>query len=93
MSVSLSPRLAAVASLILPGSVTDVGTDHGFLPVWLALQDGSRTITATDVREGPLASAKATARQYGAEDRITFILCDGLTDCSPSDMKRNDFLM
>ncbi|HEX4825178.1 MAG TPA: SAM-dependent methyltransferase, partial [Candidatus Polarisedimenticolaceae bacterium] len=33
----LSPRLAALAAAIAPGSrVADVGSDHGLLPLWLA---------------------------------------------------------
>ena len=35
-TVKLSARLAAVAALVEPGSrVADVGTDHGYIPIYL----------------------------------------------------------
>lgn len=55
----LSERLLAIAQWIRPGSrVADIGTDHGYLPIWL-LQHGRATfIAACDMREGPLEHAR-----------------------------------
>ena len=81
----LSKRLQAVADLVRPGSVADVGTDHGYMAVYL-LQKGIATdVTATDIHEGPLAAARATAAAQGLEGQIRFVLCDGLTGCAPAD--------
>ena len=45
MKLPLSPRLHACCSFITPGDrVADVGTDHGYLGIWL-LQKGDRKST------------------------------------------------
>ena len=76
-SVFLSPRLQMVADLIPSGlRVADIGTDHGLLAVWL-LQHGAAEVVASDLRPGPLESARRTAERYGVENRISFRLSDG----------------
>lgn len=75
----LTPRLDAIARLAGSGKrIVDVGTDHGYVPIWLALQGRAESITATDIRPGPLEKAKRAARENGVQDRIRFVLCDGL---------------
>lgn len=78
--LKLSNRLSAIAAMIKASAegVTDVGTDHGYLPVWLAQNGIARRIIATDINTGPLARAKASAEEYGVIDRIIFVQTDGL---------------
>jgi len=77
--VKLSKRLAAIASHAADGRrIADVGTDHGHIPVWLAQRGGAERITASDIRPGPLASARAFAAEHDAADKIAFVLADGL---------------
>lgn len=81
----LGPRLKAVASFIPAGSrVADIGTDHGYLPIWLRSEGVSPTVIASDIRSGPLAIAKANAARYRI-DGITFRLCPGLRDIRPQE--------
>lgn len=77
--IKLSGRLGAIAELIPPyGGLADVGTDHGYIPLWL-LQNGFKgSICATDIKTGPLETARSSARALGLEDKICFHLCDGL---------------
>ena len=50
--VSLSKRLNAVASLVESGSsVADVGTDHGYIPVYLVENKISPFVVAMDINE------------------------------------------
>ncbi len=79
MNIPLSPRLAACARLVTPGSrVADVGCDHGYLGLHL-LQKGLAThVYAADINEGPLRSAVSNAEKYGFEDKMTFYLSDGV---------------
>ncbi len=80
-NITLDPRLALAAAYIPKGAViADVGTDHAYLPLWL-LQNGicSRAV-ASDINEGPLASARAHAEKYGMADKISFYRADGIAE-------------
>lgn len=77
--IKLSNRLQAIASYVSFGAkVADIGTDHGYIPVWLAQNEIAAQITAADINEGPLDHAKRTAAEYGVSDKIGFRLCSGL---------------
>lgn len=77
--MELTPRLKAIAQQVPLGArLADVGTDHGYLPVWLLLNGRINEAVATDLRKGPLERARNTARQYGQSAKISFRLCDGL---------------
>ena len=77
--MKLSPRLQAIADWIGQGArLADIGTDHGLLPVWCVLRGVTSYAAACDIRELPLRSARRNAKEYDVEDRIEFILSDGL---------------
>ena len=81
MSLHLTPRLQTVADQVLPGArLADIGTDHAYLPVCLLLEGVIDSAIAADLRPGPLSRAKETAAQYGVSEKISFRLCDGLSD-------------
>lgn len=77
--IRLSPRLQMVADFVPQcACVADIGTDHGYLPVWL-LQNGiAETAIAADIHAGPLANARQSADDYDLTERFRFILADGL---------------
>ena len=64
--------------------VIDVGTDHGYIPVFLASNGYPGNILASDINPGPLNAGMQNARKAGAEEKIRFILCDGLEKCPPA---------
>lgn len=75
--LQLQPRLALLAQLVSQGArLADIGTDHGYLPVWLLQQGRIRSAIAADIGRGPLAHAGRTAAQCGVE--LELRLCDGL---------------
>lgn len=85
--LKLSLRLNAIAKLVpLFGGVADVGTDHGYIPVWLAQNGHQGKLFATDISKAPLEHAKRTAAEYGLEGQIGFFLCNGLEALSGSDV-------
>ena len=54
----LSERLKLVASFVPEGSrIADIGTDHGYVPIYLAELEKFKSALAMDVRKGPLARA------------------------------------
>ncbi len=78
-------RLERIAALIPDGrGVADVGTDHGYVPVMLARRGYPGVIIATDINAGPLKSAVSSAEESCVSDRISFVLCDGLSKVTPS---------
>lgn len=82
--IMLTPRLAAVASLVRPGSrFCDIGTDHGYLPVYLVSQGICPGGIAADVRPGPLSRATETVTRAGLSDQIKLYLSDGLDNIPP----------
>ena len=77
--IKLSARLCAIAAHVPPyGGVADVGTDHGYIPVFLAQNGHPGPLCGTDINEGPLARARQTAAAYGQTDKVNFFRCDGL---------------
>ena len=77
--MELSKRLQAVANLVSVGlTVADVGTDHGYIPIYL-LETGKCTKAfALDVNRGPLLRAKEHIAQHGLEELIETRLSDGV---------------
>ena len=75
----LSRRLMAVAKMVPYGSrIADVGTDHGFVPIYLAREGQIEHAVAMDLRKGPLDRASEHVLKYGLENVITTRLSDGL---------------
>lgn len=65
--------------------LADVGTDHGYLPVYLLQRRRIRGAVAADIGAEPLAHARRTAEAYDVEG-IDFRLCDGLRDIAPDEV-------
>ena len=82
----LDARLAAVAACVRPGRrVADIGTDHAYLPVWLVQEGICPAAIASDLRPGPLESARRTVETAGLQDKISLRLGDGLSTVSPEE--------
>lgn len=84
--VELSERLKAVAGLVTEGaSVADIGTDHGYIPIWLAETGRCTRIIASDVNRGPADRAAEHIRACGLADRIEVRCADGLKGLCPGE--------
>ena len=86
---SLSERLNTIAELILPeGPMADIGTDHGFLPLYCLQKDLVPFAVLSDVNEGPLGRAKALMEASEVTpDRYSLRLGSGLTVLAPFEVK------
>lgn len=83
--LALQPRLHLLARLVPEGCrLTDVGTDHGYLPVALLQQGRIAAAIASDIGAEPLEHARRTAMQYGV-DGMDFRLCAGLSGVAPEE--------
>lgn len=76
--MQLSKRLSTVAGFVTPGSrVADVGTDHGYVPIYLVETGRSPGAIAMDINEGPLLRARQHIREACLEDYIQTRRSDG----------------
>lgn len=86
MRIKLSNRLQAVARQIPPGlRVADVGTDHGYLPVYLVVNDIAPKVIASDRGKRPLDSARQLTSLLSLENQIDVRLGDGLSVLQPGE--------
>ena len=86
MHMELSERLKAVTKLITPGSrVADIGTDHGYVPVYLMLTGTAMSCIAMDVRKGPLMHAQEHIAASGLGDVIQTRISNGLAGLEDGD--------
>ena len=85
MKIPISDRLLACASLVSPGArVADVGTDHGYLGIWLIRNGVSPFVLASDLREQPLAKARTNAERFKTAESMEFVQSDGLHNIIPT---------
>lgn len=84
--MELSKRLSAVACLVTPGNrLADVGTDHGYIPIYLIKENRIPHAIAMDVNQGPLLRAQEHIREEQLEERIETRLSDGLKKLLPGE--------
>lgn len=75
----LDNRLKKIAELVSgEGIACDVGTDHAYLAAELINSGKCSKVIASDVKEGPLDSARNTVEKYGIQDKVELVLSDGL---------------
>lgn len=82
--MQLSLRLKAIAEEIpVSRCVADIGTDHGYIPVFLVQQGVTQRAVAADISRGSLRKAESLVRQHRLESVIEIRLGGGLTVLSP----------
>lgn len=82
--IKISERLQGVAELVTPGlKVADIGTDHGYLPIYLVQSGAINDAIASDINVGPLNKAIENINSYGLEEKIDTRLSDGLKMFEP----------
>lgn len=91
---SLDQRLSLAASFVRHGSpICDVGTDHGYLPIFLLLSGRSPYAVVSDIHTMPLEKARVHAQKYGCTDRMRFCLTDGIADLPLASLGIRDILI
>ncbi len=86
--IKLSNRLAAVSKLVKHGSkLCDVGTDHGYVPVYLVKNNIINSAVACDINQGPLNSCEALVDEYKLNDKIKCVLSNGLENIDENDVE------
>ena len=84
--MQLSKRLSSVASMVTAGyCLADVGTDHGYVPIYLYERKIIPHAIAMDVNKGPLERAALHIAESGMKEAIETRLSDGLTALKPGE--------
>lgn len=80
MSINkLSKRLKVCADMVSVGCrIADIGTDHAYLPIFLAKNNLISRAIASDINIGPLKIAKKNIYDNGLEDIIETRISEGL---------------
>lgn len=79
MNPPISSRLLKCCDYITDGAkVADIGTDHGYLGIYLLQTQKASFVIASDINEMPLQSAKNNAAKYNVSDQMAFYLSDGV---------------
>ena len=77
--MDLSRRLQAVADLLSEGLiVADIGTDHGYIPIYLIEAGKAPKAFAMDINKGPLIRAKEHVEMHGLQEQIVLRQSDGV---------------
>lgn len=84
--MQLSKRLLAVAKLVTRGNrLIDVGTDHGYLPIYLLQEGLIPGAVAMDVNRGPIERAQHNISMHQAAQYIETRLSDGVLKLRPGE--------
>lgn len=87
IDVKITPRLKMVADLVPKcTAVADIGTDHGYLPIYLVNKGICERAIAADVNEGPLGAARKNVALTRVKDKIDTVLSDGLKNVACADV-------
>lgn len=86
MAQRLSKRMQAVADMVSPCDVmADIGTDHGYVPIWLVEQKRVGHAIAMDINKGPLLRAEEHIQSAGLDAYIETRQSDGLEGLIPGE--------
>ncbi len=83
IAIKLDGRLSSCAEFVRNGArLADIGTDHAYLPVYLALNGKIKSAIAADINKRPLESGAETINRFGVSDIVKVRLSDGLAKIS-----------
>ncbi|MDZ4991773.1 SAM-dependent methyltransferase [Clostridium perfringens] len=77
--MELSKRLKRIAEHVDKcESVADIGTDHGYIPIYLVKEGICEKAIASDINKGPIEKAKVNVTFEGVSDKVKCLLGPGL---------------
>lgn len=82
--MKISNRLLTIIDFVPKNSiVVDIGTDHGYIPVYLIKNNISKKVIATDISEESLIKGKEYIEEQSLEDDIDTRVGDGFQVLKP----------
>ncbi len=84
--IKLSVRMLHLADMVPQDAIlADVGTDHGYIPIYLVQSGRVSRAFAMDIKEGPLLRARGHIRAFGLDAYITVRRSDGVMALAPKE--------
>ena len=85
--MGISKRLETIANYATPGyRAADIGTDHGYVPIYLLRNQISPHVIAVDLSRDSLAKAEMNIARAGLTGEIECRISDGLSGITPGEV-------
>lgn len=80
IDIHISKRMKMVIDCVsLCKTVYDIGTDHGYIPIYLVLKGICNTAVATDVKMMPVQKALHNTKLFGVGENMKVFQSDGIS--------------
>ncbi len=87
--MEISLRLKTVSSMVDNCKcAADIGTDHGYVPIYLVESKVCKRVIASDINKGPVEKARFNIKLHGLEDKIDVRLGSGLASIKPGEAQQ-----
>lgn len=84
--INLSKRLLTCANMVDRGSkIADIGTDHAYIPIHLALNGRISHAVACDISAGPLKAAQKNIERFSVQKFVSVRISDGFENISENE--------
>ncbi|WP_392486881.1 tRNA (adenine(22)-N(1))-methyltransferase [Haloimpatiens sp. FM7315] len=82
--MDISLRLKTIASMVSKcDTIADIGTDHGYIPIYLVKKGICSKAIASDINKGPVQKAEFNVAMEGLKDKIQCKLGPGFSTIKP----------
>lgn len=86
--MNISDRLTRVANMMdRCKTMADIGTDHGYIPIFLLKNNICERAIASDINKGPVQKAVTNIKYYGLESKIQCRQGPGLSTLKPGEVQ------
>lgn len=76
--MQISNRMQSIINEIEYKKIADIGTDHGYIPIYCSLNKNMEKIIACDVNKEPLKNCMDNIKKYNLEEKIETRLSNGI---------------
>lgn len=80
-----SDRMIAIVEMIEYISIADIGTDHGYIPIFSCLSGTVMSAIGCDIMPGPLSTAAKNIKSFELDSNIKLRLGNGLEAVKPGE--------
>ena len=84
----ITPRLQSILNYSHADVIADIGTDHAYIPISLINEKKARHVIASDLKEGPLNSARRNIDAAGLGEKIETRLGSGISVLAPGEAEQ-----